>query len=482
MTNAGRYAEPGPTVTSPSLKILEVLTILHVSVLAIGATWAFGGNTDLAGTLLSIWGTLGIAITFAAMRNRAARQRSPSRALASLWPLAALNILVVLSAFNPSFRAVTDGDDILYVEATGYPWLPSSARPLLTLQSLWFFTVVYLSCFNLTLVIRQRRTIRLALFAVLGNAAVLAIFGTLQKLVGAKGLYFGLVKSPQVYFFASFIYHNHWGAFTLLMMAAALGLFFHFSRKAQADHFRNSPAFGLLAFLVVIGATLPLSSSRSCTVLAACLCLFGFAHWLGRLVRAPTEGKSHAVLPIAGALLGLGLATAFIYQLGGPIIKSRIADTIDQTTRMKAEGNFGSRAILYRDTWNMAQEKPWFGWGMGAYPTVFFNRNTQHFSHADGLPLLFEDAHSDWIQSFSELGFVGTLLLGLCGLVPLLRRFRSCTNPISSYLLIGCALLLLYAWLEFPFGNRAVVITFWLCFFCAVHYGKATASMGRART
>ena len=55
--------------------------------------------------------------------------------------------------------------------------------------------------------------------------------------------------------------------------------------------------------------------------------------------------------------------------------------------------------------------------------------------------------------------------------LPLLRlRRRHFGSPVPAYLLGGCGLLLLYAWVEFPFGNGAVVLTWWLCYFCAIHY------------
>jgi hypothetical protein len=33
-------------------------------------------------------------------------------------------------------------------------------------------------------------------------------------------------------------------------------------------------------------------------------------------------------------------------------------------------------------------------------------------------------------------------------------------------------LLLVYAWVEFPFGNLAVVLTWWITFFGAVQYAR----------
>ena len=49
-------------------------------------------------------------------------------------------------------------------------------------------------------------------------------------------------------------------------------------------------------------------------------------------------------------------------------------------------------------------------------------------------------------------------------------------NPLPVYLLAGCAVLLVYALIEFPFGNAAVVFTWWLCFFSAVRYARLDSS------
>jgi hypothetical protein len=36
--------------------------------------------------------------------------------------------------------------------------------------------------------------------------------------------------------------------------------------------------------------------------------------------------------------------------------------------------------------------------------------------------------------------------------------------------LLGCALVALYAWVEFPFANGAVMIAFWTVYFAALRY------------
>jgi hypothetical protein len=41
---------------------------------------------------------------------------------------------------------------------------------------------------------------------------------------------------------------------------------------------------------------------------------------------------------------------------------------------------------------------------------------------------------------------------------------------VPRYLLAGCGLVLLYAWVEFPFANPAVMLTFCATFYCALRY------------
>jgi O-antigen ligase len=171
-------------------------------------------------------------------------------------------------------------------------------------------------------------------------------------------------------------------------------------------------------------------------------------------------------MPLAVLLLGLCAASYVTYDLARPIIAARAADTQVQLAAMRAQGGIGSRAQLYTDTWRMACDRPAFGWGLGSYPAVFQRYNTQQST--EGLPLFYVDAHSDWLQSLAETGFVGTTLLGLLVACPFAMALRRRPGPLPAYLLAGCGLVLLYAWIEFPFGCPAVIAAFWLSFFAAV--------------
>ncbi len=451
------------------LRPLERVVLCHLGIFLVGITWAFGGGAEWLRPELAWWGSLGALLTLTALQDCESLRDGWLRSAWWLLPWLAFNAFVVAGCLNPSFRDVKFGAETLLVNDGGRAGFPSSARPLIGLNALWLFDAIWISCFNLVLVVRQRRAVRGLLLVGGANALALAVFGTVQKLAGAKGIFFGAQASPQPYFFASFVYHNHWGSFAVLMMAACLGLVWHFARRHDTRGFFHSPAFGGLIAVFFLALSVPLSTSRSCTVLTAGLLGLAWCHWLARLARKRRRFRESIILPLCGGLATVAVAAAGIWYVARDTIAMRFAKTEQQIQEIRARGDIGSRAELYRNTWTMAQAKPWFGWGMGSYPHVFTLYNTRQ--SIDKLPVFYRDAHSDWLQAFAEQGFVGTTLLGLCGLLPLLSlRRRHLASILPCYLLGGCGLILIYAWVEFPFGNLAVVLTWWLCFFCAVQY------------
>ncbi|MFA5057687.1 MAG: O-antigen ligase family protein [Opitutaceae bacterium] len=461
-----RRDEGGPTR-------LEFCVLIHVAGLIVFTAWDFGGETDLARIVISWWGSLALPIMVQACRRRLRHRDDLPSALHWLWPLVLFDALVLASTLNLSFRhAFVGGADALVLNGAKAGW-PSCAEPGVALRALWQFNAIYLTCFNLVLVIFHRRILRALLFILVANALLLAIMGTFQKLDGAAGLYFGGQPSPNDAFFASFIYHNHWGAFVLLATAAALGLLFHHARRERRDGQRHSPAlFGLIATLF-LAASVPLSASRSCTLLLLVLLAGALLHWLRRLRRRrQAEGRPVTVavaLTVAVFLAGVG----GIYFLAQPVITARLDTTREQIEQIRLHGSLGGRAQLYADTWRMAREKVWFGWGLGSYARVFqlFNQQVS----VEGWVPFYAQAHSDWLQALAEVGLAGTVLIILMGLIPLVAFFRlGPPGVVPAYLLAGCGLLALYAWVEFPFANPAVLEVFWLCFFSAVRYHKLT--------
>ncbi|MEX2044869.1 MAG: O-antigen ligase family protein [Opitutus sp.] len=435
------------------------------------ASWAFGGNADWVREPLCIWGSLGVLISIAALLDRRAWADGWMRPIHWFWPFLAFNGFVILGTLNPSFRAISYEGDILYANTGGKPGWPSSALPALALRALWAFDAIWIACFNIALVIRQRRALRAVLLVLVVNAIVLSVFGTVQKLSRADGLFFDAVPSPQEYFFSSFVYHNHWGAFMVLLISASLGIIWRQARRIEARDFFHSPIFAGVVVIVLLAASVPLSGSRSCTLLVTMLLAGAFLDGMADVVRKRRFYNESIAPPILGAIAALVLVIAGTWFVASDTIIMRVEKTRDQVADMRTQGTVGARAVLYADTWRMAQAKPWFGWGMGSYPHVFTLFNTRE--SVDRLPVYYHDAHSDWLQAFAEHGIVGTALVGTCVLLPLLRmRRRHLRSAIPRYLLCGCALIGLYAWIEFPFGNFAVMLCWWLCFLTAIQYAR----------
>jgi O-antigen ligase len=459
-----------PPVPAP----LEKAVWLHTTVFILGASWVYGGNIGWMQTALSAWGSAGAALTVLAFCQTGTAGREARGKLLWLVPLALFTCLVAMSATNPSFRQVNMGGETAFIKGTPrHPGWPSSIAPLFSLKALWFSAGVYLSAFNLLLVPRNRLTLRVFLAFLAINTFVLSVFGTLQKLTGT-GYYFGAADSPNPRFFATFIYNNHWGAFMMLGLTTAVGLLFHYGRKREGRDLWHSPFSGLLVGVLFIAACAPMSASRASTMLTVAVMTGATLHALVR-VAASRRRQGLDFWPPAILIGGLALATtgAVAWLAHQPITErySETRRTIEQNKSL-----FGGRAELYRDTWKLARQKPLFGWGLNTFAVGFQLIRPIDINYRDDNFTPYSNAHNDWLQSVAETGFVGTALLVLMGAVPLssLPR-RVIGHPLVLYPLIGCALVLFYAFVEFPFGSGAVMITFWTLFFGVIRHAKLTA-------
>jgi O-antigen ligase len=462
---------------SPTVRLSEKIVLGHLLVLIVGISWAFGGQIGWARQALLYWGTIGLGIfVFSAVQswrdNRAVETRR--NILLHLWPLALLNLAVGLSCLNPSFQGFLSRGELYFRLADPpHAWLPSSARPDQSLRALWQFDGIVLSCYNLILVVRSRRRLRTILLVIAANAVLLAIFGTFQKLLGATGPWFGLVQTRQIYFFSTFVYHNHWGAYILLISGMCLGLLFHFWKRGGYRDLWHSPVLAGAVATLLLTATIPLSGSRSCSLLLGVFLLGAVLHVLARLVRQAQASRQSPARPLLALGLIALIALAAVIYLGQDMITKRSRQTGEQLNYLRTDNNLAddSRLTLYRDTWRTALFKPWFGWGLETYGDVFRIYNTQRAAEVSLGQPYYRSAHSDWLQAFAESGVVGTVLLVLLGFMPLWPvRAQIFRSALPRYLLSGCALVLGYALLEFPFANPAVMIVFWCCLYTAAQY------------
>jgi O-antigen ligase len=339
-------------------------------------------------------------------------------------------------------------------------------HPAVSLEHLWLFDAAYLSGFNLLLAVRRRRSLRGLLLFAAANTVLLAVFGTFQRLMSA-GLFFGAVAAPNPRFFATFIYGNHWSAYVALWFTVSIGLVFHYQGRETRDGPPGAPlGLGLIA-LLLMALTPLLAGSRSGTALILVVALAGVSQALLRIWRRRRYHGEPAGLPVIGLVFVVAVAIGGAFYLGRDSMRERWKDTRGQWRA----GMAGERLHLYSDTWMLASQRPLFGWGLASYEKTLQLLRPRPVEERRQYEHSYVQAHSDWLQSLAEVGFVGSGLLLLTVLVPFWNsRSRQGTGTIPGHLLGGCGLVAAYAMVEFPFGNPAVAVAFWLCFFSALQY------------
>lgn len=453
---------------------LETSVLVHVGSLLLLGSWYFAGGSQLSRQLLAWWGSAGVLLTIAAMVKQSASRGRSRIPLHWLWPAVAFNVLVLLSCLNPSFTEKFFGaDSLLARTGEARPGLPSTAHVPTSLEHLWLFDALYLTAFNLVL-IRRRQSLRALLFFACANGVALAVFGTLQKLA-SDGLFFGTVRSPNPRFFATFVYGNHWSAFVVLLVGAAGGLIFRAMRRRDDSPQAQSRLQLGVAGLIVIGITPAIAGSRAGILMAGGLLLAYALYSLFRIWRRERNLGQLAYLPLTGLALCVILAIGGGIWFGRGALQERLSDTREQLRGDALQG----RRELYHDTWRLVKEEPIFGWGLGTYSKVFQLIRPRPLEARRQYERSYADAHSDWLQSLAEVGLAGTALLVGAGVLPLMGlRARHFKSAVTTCTLAGCALVLLYAAVEFPFGNAVVTLMWWICFFSAIQSARLRDLMG----
>lgn len=452
----------------------ERLALLHAGAFVVLCSWGFGGNVWWLELPLQLFGALSIPILCIGFLVTKDYTRCRRMSVWTLLVLLVYNAIVLAGLLNPNHHAVYFGNTRFLAPGGDITWLPSVAKSADTLNALAWFDVAVLSALSVYSFVHNRRRLRALLFVLISNALLLAIFGTLQNFLRAPGPYFGLVKAPNTYFFSTFLYHNHWGPFMILCLSMALGLAWHYYRR-EGGNYRDiwhSPSMTVLVITLFLAASIPLSASRSCTVLALLLLSFALFHYIRTVISRNRRQHKPSTGPIAFALFAVGFGVAGVIWSAEPVIEQRIQKTIGQLTDEKDNEVSASRFVAYHDTLNLFLERPVFGWGRGSYSTAFYTFNSQDRLRR-AHPSVYRDAHSDWLQCLAENGIVGSLLILLVAAIPTASILQTREGSIlARYLLIGCGLVLFQALYEFPFGNPGVALLWWLCFLGAARYTK----------
>lgn len=369
------------------------------------------------------------------------------------WGLVAVQVIASLD--NPSHvsQAPWEGngfDRIPHQESR-----PSSAFPGATLTEghLWLaFALFAISARCIGFTIGQLRWL---LWFFVGNATVLALIGIPFKFSGVKAI-LGKWPVPEWYFYSTFLYHNHWCAYALLALAATIGLFVCAPK--------TSARVALTLMGIVIAASAPLSTSRLGT-----LAMLGFGLFVAVVFARERFSPGRLSFRVPRLLLFVAvLGTIMVVGTVGYFYKVRGEPGGHRTWVGILRNNpFGLRQTFVEDTIPMLKEKPWFGWGLGAYGAAFrsFQRPETIIVHNEGRITLYDHIHNDWLERCTELGFIGFTLFIVPGVFWLRAVRRHGPLPaLEKWLLAGCVALLVFAFGDMAFLNPVVAASFALFF------------------
>lgn len=431
---------------SPADRLLVAQNILLIAV----SSW--GGGGWLPGVLAIMLGLTAGGWLALWLRRR---EHEPIEPMA-LVPLALWLLLFAIAVANPSYIRSADGD--AWFPRHGWiRWLPGTVSPAASWRAEMPWLVALSQAGILVATRPHRRAVRyIWTFAAL-NAFALAVIGAAVHFAQADRM-LGVIETSESYFFATFFYKNHWVAYGWLGATAGAALALQAARRARAGDPRASGRaffFGATALLTVI--TLPLPGSRSGVVLAA---VFTLSLPVALLLKLRPEGEPWSRSRTAAAILAIILAAAMIASgISSYAVKAR--EDWERTENQLAASRHGEspeiRMLVSRDTWKMALDRPWFGWGIGSFELAFPMYQGNYVRDANGRPTArFEFAHNDWLQMFAEAGVAGLAIL-LVPLARLIHRGWRDGGPTGRVAILGCVVLALYAWIDFPLNNPAVL-------------------------
>lgn len=437
-------AQP-PEPLSPVEKLLVAQTLAVV----IASSWLGGGRA--AGALALSLALVALTLPLWLL----ARRENLRPHWCALLPAGLWVVFVGLALLNPSHVVGADG---AWHERAGWlHWLPTTADRTHAIAGALPWLIALAQGAALAGLPLSSRAGRVLWSGIALNGFALATVGAGFHFLGADRM-LGTFDVPEpTYFFATFYYKNHWAAYGALGGIAGATL----AALAWPTALAGQPAargrvffFGSTALLTL--CTLPLPGSRAGLLLAAAI-VAGFAVWaaahLSKSVGARSRRWGMALLA-ALVLAVAGFVARFYLERG----RTDFARTQQQLARHAAGGMLDLRVALTRDTWHMAQARPWFGWGVGCYEIVFPVFQGGYLRDASGRSTArFEFAHNDWLQILAENGWLGAaLLLGAAGAAAV-RNWRE-AGAAGRLALAGASLLLLYAWIDFPFHNPAVLL------------------------
>lgn len=332
------------------------------------------------------------------------------------------------------------------------------------------------------------------------NGSLLSVFGFVQLFTQARGFFSAPVTARlfwyrpiPVYFFSTFGYPNHAGAFFVLLTAVNAGLLIHAFSDPQYRH--RAGWLGLTFMLNAAGVIGSLS--RAAMVLGALVVLFGLVYGLVYLRRSLR--RNDVIRVFSAVAVMLIVVAVFALVPSSPLCKE--LKTID-VSRL-ADVYKGDRADLCEAAMSIWKDYPWVGvggWGFRRYVGLYMGEEKAEYLKNAGRA----NVHNDPLQFLCEHGAIGFGLMSIIVLILVAhvlsrairvrRRTDDASGAVLSWFdsvsplvvmgLAGCAAVFVHSTIDLPFRSIAVTLL-WLVVLASLPaflpVGAAPAAKKKAR-
>lgn len=336
--------------------------------------------------------------------------------------------------------------------------------------SILFFYLCYLSFHN-------KKSIRRLLMTFFISSGILALVGIYQKFNYTPNNntpeIFGIWDAPEPrYFFASFTYKNHWSCFAVISLSVGFAFLIR-NIHIHKDNFLRSkliPVISLFCFILFI--SIVYSASRSGVIISLLFVCILFPCF--KIVKSK----------ILFVILSLSFSIFFISFKDNKSITEMHNNTKQQIEQFKL-GALPLRLHLWHDLYQQISLRTFWGYGINSYRSInpvyqsneVLNIRSIGLQNAHKLytPLI-GHGHNDWLELFSEIGWIGFTFVLLPSLLLIIREMISTESLFAKSLFLGCIAYFLFSFIDFPIRTPACFITFCGIFGIALKYSKLSCT------
>jgi O-antigen ligase len=349
------------------------------------------------------------------------------------------------------------------------PLLPNSV--FIDKFNLIDFTIIYLSIFLFVFLNKGNSNFKIYSKVILINCSILSVIGILLKF---DMLWFcdsekiiSLFEIPDKRnYFSSFAYKNHWAAFCILCITHGLAILLS-NYKRRENLSKKNALLNTLLFSTIL-TTFFLIDTRSSFFILILLLVFILLFYLRR--------KSITVV------LGI-LFITFLFLLKTDLHKSNVFKQTYTQFEHYQHGNLPLRLLIWSDCLKQISDKTFFGYGTNSYKalnpifqsqeTVSSRYSVTENAHHEFTPVI-KTAHSDFLQSLIEYGFVtfALIIFPLC--FYLLHIFIISRSYYIKTLCIGCLMHLFYSIIDLPNKSLANYLLFIFTLVIIICYSRVS--------